>query len=44
MSVLTYLQFWQENLAEQYCLLFRAHYEVASVMNIEENDFLEVVK
>lgn len=35
------LQFWRENLEEKYCLLFRAHYEVASIMNIGENDFVK---
>lgn len=35
------LQFWRENLKDKYCLLFRAHYEVACVMNIEENDFVK---
>lgn len=35
------LQVWRDNLEERYCLLFRAHYEVANIMNIEENDFIK---
>ncbi len=31
---------WQEELGKDFILLFRAHYEVAKVMNIKENDFV----
>ncbi len=32
---------WQEALGHQYVLLFRAHYEVSNVMNIQDSDFLK---
>ena len=31
---------WEKELAADYVLLFRAHYEVAKVMDIQENDFV----
>lgn len=31
---------WEKELAADYVLLFRAHYEVAKVMEIQENDFV----
>ncbi len=34
------LKKWEEKLGEEYILLVRAHYEVAKVMNIEENSFV----
>ena len=34
------LKYWEEKLGDNYVLLFRAHYEVAKVMDIEENDFV----
>ena len=37
------LKKWEEKLNDKYCLLFRAHYEVAKVMNIEESDFVKDV-
>ena len=36
-------QLWQERLGNDYVLLFRAHYEVARVMGIEDNDFMKNV-
>lgn len=35
------LKFWEEQLGSQYVLLFRAHYEVAKVMDIDENGFVQ---
>ena len=32
---------WEEALKENYCLLFRAHYEVSKVMQVEDNDFVK---
>lgn len=32
---------WESELKSEYCLLFRAHYEVSSMMNIEETDFVK---
>lgn len=32
---------WQERLGDEYCLLFRAHYEVAKVMNMQDNVFVK---
>lgn len=37
------LQLWKEELGKDYVLLFRAHYEVAKVMGIEDNDFVKNV-
>lgn len=37
------LQLWEEQLGKDYVLLFRAHYEVAKVMGIEDNDFVKNV-
>lgn len=34
------LQYWEEKLGSEFVLLFRAHYEVAKVMEIEENNFV----
>lgn len=34
------LKYWEETLGDNYVLLFRAHYEVAKVMDIEENNFV----
>lgn len=34
------LRKWQNELEKDYVLLFRAHYEVAKVMDIQENDFV----
>ena len=34
------LKKWEKELGGEYVLLFRAHYEVAKVMDIEENDFV----
>ncbi|MDO4413688.1 MAG: CDP-glycerol glycerophosphotransferase family protein [Erysipelotrichaceae bacterium] len=34
------LKKWQEKLGNEYVLLFRAHYEVAKAMGIEENEFV----
>ena len=34
------LKKWEAELGNEYVLLFRAHYEVAKVMDIEENDFV----
>ena len=31
---------WEEHLKDQYCLIFRAHYENARIMNITENKFV----
>jgi len=32
---------WERELGDEYCLLFRAHYEVGKVMNISDNDFVK---
>lgn len=32
---------WQNELEDDFCLLFRAHYEVGKVMNVEDNDFVK---
>lgn len=37
------LKKWRELLGYQYCLLFRAHYEISRVMDIEENEFVRNV-
>jgi len=37
------LQRWQERLGKDFVLLFRAHYEVARVMGIEDNSFVKNV-
>ena len=37
------LTLWQEQLGNDYVLLFRAHYEVAKVMGIKDNDFVKNV-
>ena len=37
------LKKWEENLGNDYVLLFRAHYEVVKVMNVESNDFVKDV-
>ena len=37
------LKKWEAELGEQYVLLFRAHYEVSKVMEIQENDFVRNV-
>lgn len=34
------LEKWEERLEKQYVLLFRAHYEVSTVMEIKENEFI----
>ncbi len=34
---------WEQKLGADYVVLFRAHYEVAKVMNIQSNDFLKDV-
>ena len=34
------LKKWESELSDRYVLLFRAHYEVAKVMEIEENEFV----
>lgn len=34
---------WKEKLGEDYVLLFRAHYEVARVMGVEDSEFLKNV-
>lgn len=34
---------WKQQLGEDYIFLLRAHYEVVSVMNFEENDFVKDV-
>lgn len=34
------LEYWRKKLSDKYILLFRAHYEVAKVMGIEENEFI----
>lgn len=31
---------WKKYLADNYIILFRAHYEICTIMNIEEDDFL----
>ena len=33
------LKKWKDELGDKYCLLFRAHYEVAKIMDIEEDGF-----
>ncbi len=38
-----HLEKWKEELAEDYVLLFRAHYEVVKVMNIVTDDFVKDV-
>lgn len=35
------LKKWEEKLKDEYCLLFRAHYEVGKIMDLTENDFLK---
>lgn len=35
------IKLWEKELKEDFCLLFRAHYEVGKVMQIEENDFIK---
>lgn len=37
------LRKWEEELKNEYVLLFRAHYEVAKVMDITDNDFVRNV-
>lgn len=37
------LKLWQEQLGDDFVFLFRAHYEVAKVMGIEDNDFVKNV-
>ena len=37
------LEKWNDNLSANYVFLFRAHYEVCKVMNIEENEFVKNV-
>lgn len=37
------LELWQEQLGDDFVFLFRAHYEVAKVMGIEDNDFVKNV-
>lgn len=37
------LKKWEEQLGDEYVLLFRAHYAVSKVMNIQENDFIKDV-
>lgn len=37
------LEKWNDNLSANYVFLFRAHYEVSKVMNIEENEFVKNV-
>ena len=32
---------WEEELRDNYCLLFRAHYEVSKVMQVLDNDFVK---
>lgn len=34
------LEKWERELGDEYCLLFRAHYEVGKVMNISDNEFV----
>lgn len=34
---------WEKCLSDEYVLLFRAHYEVASYMNVQDSDFLRNV-
>ena len=34
---------WEKYLSDEYVVLFRAHYEVASYMNVQSNDFLRDV-
>ena len=34
---------WEESLADRYVILFRAHYEVAKVMGIQDSDFIRDV-
>ncbi|WP_299221972.1 CDP-glycerol glycerophosphotransferase family protein [uncultured Alistipes sp.] len=34
---------WRARLADKYCILFRAHYEVARSMNISDNEFIRDV-
>lgn len=35
------IKLWEDELKQEFCLLFRAHYEVGKVMQIEENDFIK---
>ena len=37
------LKKWKAELGDQYVLLFRAHYEVSKVMEVQENDFVRNV-
>ena len=37
------LKKWEAELGDQYVLLFRAHYEVSKVMEVQENDFVRNV-
>ena len=37
------LELWKEQLGDDFVFLFRAHYEVAKVMGIEDNDFFKNV-
>lgn len=37
------LKKWEADLGNQYVLLFRAHYEVSKIMEIQENDFVRNV-
>lgn len=34
---------WRKDLGEKYVLLFRAHYEVVKIMNLQNNDFVKDV-
>lgn len=40
MSIPMNIEKWREELGEEYVLLFRAHYEVAKGLNIQNNDFV----
>ncbi len=35
------LKKWQDKLQDEFCILFRAHYEVGKVMQIKDNDFVK---
>ena len=37
------LKKWEKELSDDFCFLFRAHYEVSKIMDIKENDFLRNV-
>ncbi len=37
------LQKWKNELSDKYVILFRAHYEVSKIMNIENDDFIKNV-